>query len=216
MPPEAPPFGERINLLWKRGVRLVARAAIAFALSTAAAIVLGAALTDNAFAQIVVTALGALAFWIPFFFVVLRVDQWLAGRGRRLGPGPGGAAPAVNPRHERAWRRLSSVAPGERQRLAALRRSLERSRHSLGGAQLDPDAHELCILIDRRLPDLIEYELEMLPPDDRHRRQQVGELIDLIEQFARHCSRSGGAGSVDAAFEAEVLRRRFRSRLAEF
>ena len=217
MPPESPPFGQRIHLLWERGLRLVTRAAIAFALSTAAAIGVGAAVTDNALVQILVTLLTALAFWIPFFFIVLRVDQWLARRrSRQRRSDPGSAPPATNSHGDQVWRRLFAVAPGESQRLVVLRRSLERSRQSLESAELDPDAHELCILIDRRLPDLIHHELEILPPDDRHRRQKVSELIDLVEQFARHCSRRGSGEGVDAGFEAKVLRRRFEARLTEF
>lgn len=216
MPPETRPFGERIDSLWTRGVRLVTRAAIAFALSTAAAIGVGAAVTDNAFVQILVTMLAALAFWVPLFFIVLRVDSWLARRGTDHGSTPVAAPPAASSRDDDAWRRLFAVAPAESQRLAVLRRSLERSRQSLGCAELDPEAHDLCILIDRRLPDLIHHELEVLPPDDRDRRQKVRELIDLVEQFARHCSRQGSAGHSEAGFQAEVLRRRFETRLTEY
>jgi hypothetical protein len=217
LPQGSSPLGERFDMIWKRGVRLVASAAIAFALSAAAAIGLGAAVTDNALVQILVTALAALAFWVPFFFVVLSVDRWLNRRRMRQGDGETGyAAAAGNPRDDQVWRQLFAAAPAEAPRLSVLRRSLERSRQSLGRAGLDPDAHELCILIDRRLPDLIRHELETLPPDDRHRRQKVGELIDLVEQFARHCSRRGANDGADAAFEAEVLRRRFEARMTEF
>jgi len=220
MPPETLPFGERLDSLWKRGVRLVTRAAIAFALSIAAGIGVGTVVADNALVQILVTVLAALALWIPLFFIVLRVDKWLAHRATDLGsaPGsaPGSALPAASSRDDDVWRRLIAATPAESHRLAALRRSLERSRLSLGSAELDPEAHDLCILIDRRLPDLIHHELEILPPDDRNRRQKIGELIDLVEQFARHCSRRGSGGQTEAGFQAEVLRRRFETRLTEF
>ncbi len=181
MPPEFPPVGERINLLWQRGLRFVARAAIAFALSTAAAMGVGAAVTDNAFVQILVIALLAVALWTPVFFIVLRVDQWLGRRSRRRGSTRCTAPVAANSQDDRVWRQLLAVAPEQSQRLAVLRRSLERSRQALGSAELDPDAHELCVLIDRRLPDLIHHELELLPPDDRDRREQLSALIDLVE-----------------------------------
>jgi len=215
-PQRSLPFGERIDLAWKRGLRLVTRAAIAFALSTAAAIGVGAAVTDNALGQIFVMILAALAFWIPMFFIVLRIDKWIARRASDHGTALGSAPPAASSRDDDVWRRLFAVAPAESQRLAVLRRSLERSRLSLGGAKLDPEAHELCLLIDRRLPDLIYHELEILPPDDRHRRQKVRELIDLIEQFARHCSRTGATDGAEDKFQAEVLRRRFETRMTEF
>lgn len=213
---EGLPFGERIYLLWKRGVRLVTRAAIAFAVSTAAAIGVGAAVTDNALLQILVTVLAALAFWMPLFFITLRVDKWLAYRGMDYGIAPASEPPVSNSCDDDAWRRLSAVAPAESQRLAAVRRSLERSRLSLVSSELDPEAHELRILIERRLPDLIHHELEILPPDDRNRRQKVRELIALVEQFARHCGRRGSADGAKATFQAEVLRRRFETRLTEF
>lgn len=216
MPPETPPFGDRIDLLWKRGVRFLSDAAIAFAMSAATAIGVGIAVSDNAFIQILVIPLVALAFWVPFFFIVLRVHKWLAHRRTDHSREPGSAPPARSARDDDIWRRLFAVAPVESHRLAALRRSLERSRLSLGSAELDPEAHDLCILIDRRLPDLIHHELEILPPDDRHRRQKIRDLIDLVEQFARHCSRRGSADGGESRFEAEVLRRRFETRLTEF
>lgn len=216
MPPETPPFGDRIDFLWKRGVRFLSHAAIAFAMSAATAIGVGIAISDNAFIQILVIALAALAFWAPFFFIIIRIRKWLAHRDTDHSKEPGSAPSARSTRDDDIWRRLFAVAPVESHRLAALRRSLERSRLSLGSAKLDPEAHELCILIDRRLPDLIHHELEILPPDDRHRRQKVRDLIDLVEQFARHCSRRGSVDETESHFEAEVLRRRFETRLTEF
>jgi hypothetical protein len=214
MASEDPPRGGRTNVLWERGVRFVKRGAIAFAMSTAAAIGIGAAVTENAFVQILVTILIALAFWIPFFLIVLKADKWLASRRTRRASGI--AEPTTNLGADVVWHRLFAAAPWDAHRLIAIRRSLERSRQSLGGAELDPEAHELCILIDRHLPNLINRKLEILPPDDQHRRQKVGELIGLLEQFARHCSGRGSETGSDATFEAEVLRRRFEARLTEF
>ena len=212
MPPENPPFGERIDFLWKQGVRFVSRAAVAFALSTAAAVGLGVAVTDNGLVQLLVTVLATLAFWVPSFLIVVQVQKWLAHRSSHHGTAP----PQARSPDDDIWRRLFALAPADSARLAVLRRSLQRSRLSLGSAELDPEAHELCILIDRRLPDLIHHELEVLPPDDLHRRQKIRELIDLIEQFARHCSRRGSANEGETEFQAKVLRRRFEARLSEF
>mgnify|MGYP006186018425 CR=1 FL=1 len=61
---------------------------------------------------------------------------------------------------------------------------------------------------------LIHRELDHLAPDDRNRRRQIGELIELIEQFARHCSRKRSGDKAIAAHEAAVLRRRFESHLS--
>jgi hypothetical protein len=113
-----------------------------------------------------------------------------------------------------SWRRLAAAAPRRIEHLAVLQRSLERSRTSLGGETLDFDAHELCVLIDRRLPELIDRELDNLAPDDRNRERQLDELVSLIEQFARHCSRRRSDSASDSRYDAEVLRRRFEARLS--
>ena len=214
MPTYQSALNERMTAIWRRGVRLAARLAIAFGLSVATAILLGAAVTDNAFAQIVVTILGAVGFWLPFLFVVARVDRFLqrrrSPRARDAGPDRASSAAA-----EQGWRRLMAIAPGHSQRIAILQRSIDRSRLALGKVDLDPDAHDLCVLIDRRLPELIHRELDTLPPDDRNRRRQIGELVDLIEQFARHCSRKRSGDTGAAGFEAAVLRRRFEAHLSD-
>ena len=81
-------------------------------------------------------------------------------------------------------------------------------------ARLDPDAHDLCVLIDRRLPELIERELDSLPPGDRERRERLSSLIALVEDFARHCGRKRDGSPAGSDYQAEVLRRRFEERLA--
>jgi hypothetical protein len=208
-----PSLGERINQFVDRGVRLMTRLAIAFGLSTSTAIWIGMAVTDNAFVQIIVTIFAALAFWIPFAVLVARVER-LFKRRRARRPVGSQPAPAVSAAVvPEGWRRLTAVAPGHHERLTAIRRSLEQSRLALGKADLDPDAHDLCVLIDRRLPELIDRELDTLAPDDRNRKRQIGELVDLIEQFARHCSRKRSGDTALESHEAAILRRRFEDHL---
>lgn len=208
-------LGDRLGELWRWGVRLATRLAIAFGLAVAAGIGLGAAVADNAFVQILVTVLAALGFWLPFAFLVARVERFFARRrSRRSEPAVATAAPVGSDPAQEGWRRLAAVAPRQSERLAVLQRSLASSRLALGKADLDPDAHDLCVLIDRRLPELIHRELDTLPPDDRGRRRQIDELVGLIEQFARHCSRRRTGDSSEARHEAAVLRRRFEDHLA--
>lgn len=212
--PSHPPLNDRMTAIWRRGVRLAARLAVAFGLSVVTAILLGAAVTDNALVQIVVTVLAALGFWIPFAFLLAAVERLFTGRRwRRTEPAATGRG--SNAEAEESWRRLAATAPGQSERVAVLRRSFERSRVALGQAELDPDAHDLCVLIDRRLPDLIHRELDHLAPDDRNRRRQIGELIELIEQFARHCSRKRSGDGTIPGHEAAVLRRRFEAHLSD-
>ena len=121
----------------------------------------------------------------------------------------------VDSRLAAGWRRLGLAAPRQRERIATLERSLDRSRTSFAGATMDADAHELCAMIDRRLPDLIDHELDSLAPDSRGRERQIGDLVDLVEQFVRHCSSKRDGAAVDSAYHAEVLKRRFEARLAD-
>jgi hypothetical protein len=212
LPTEPPSLTERMTHLLQRGVRLAARVAVAFGLSTIAAIGLAIAISDNAFVQILVMILGALGFWIPFLLLVLFVERLFQRRPAPPRHGPANSA-LSNGEGQEGWRRLSAAAPRQAERLDVLRRSLGESRLALGKAQLDADAHDLCVLIDRRLPELIHRELDNLPPDDRNRSRQIGELVDLIEQFARHCSRKRSGDADAVGQEAAILRRRFEEHL---
>jgi hypothetical protein len=204
--------GERFSGFVDRGLRIARRLAISFALSVVAAIVVGAAATDNGFAQFLITAFASLAFWLPIFFVI----SWVERLFTRRRPPPGvveTSARTVSPAEDAVWRRLAAATPKHRERIAVLQRSIGRSRLALANAKLDPGAHDICLLIDRRLPELIDKELDDLPPDDRNRGRQLDELVDLIEQFARDCSRRN-TGPADR-HSAEVLRRRFEDHLRE-
>lgn len=211
-PGDYPSLSERLADAWNRGLRVAKRMAVAFGLSTALAIGVGAAVTDNAFAQIVVTVLAAIGFWIPVLVATLRVERMIDRRRLRKATAHDGAPPTPAASTE-SWKRLALAAPGESERLRVLQWSLEASRRSFRAADLDPDAHDLCVLIDRRLPELIDHELDSLPPDDRGRRRRIGELIDLVEQFTRHCSRKRDGDQSASTYQAEILKRRFEARL---
>lgn len=206
---------ERISFLLQSGVRLATRLAIGFGLAAIAAVALGAAVTDNGFVQILVTAFAALALWLPFTFAVYGVERLFkrAAPARQRDPAPAIGADSAA---DGSLARLLAAAPAEAERIAAIRASLGRSRLQLGTAKLDPDAQELCVLMDRRLPELIERELANLPAPGAGRDRQLGELIDLVEQFAGHCGARRIGASASAAYDAAVLRRRFEARLAEF
>jgi hypothetical protein len=203
------PFGERIDSFVRRGMRIISRLAMGFGLSAIAAIFLGAAVTDNGFVQVLVTAFATIALWIPAFLLILGVERLFTRRPRPF-PAATGAPALTND----SWSRLAAIAPSQAHRVQVLQRSFERSRLTLGSADLDPDAHDLCVLIDRRLPELIDRELDDLPPDDRDRGKRLDDLIDLVEQFARHCSRRGSGEDGLPRYDAQVLRRRFEERLS--
>ena len=215
MRPDYPTLNERMTSYWERGVRIATRFAIAFGLSTLTGIGIGFAVTDNVLAQIFVTILAAFALWIPFVVGVARFETWRNARRQHKALADLPIARHANKNFERDWQRLLSLAPAERARLSAIKSSIDRSRLALGRADLDPDAHDLCVLIDRRLPELVRHALDDLPPDDAGRRRQVSELIDLVEQFARHCGRQRDGISSGQSREAAILRRRFEARLAD-
>ena len=200
---------------WERALRIATRFAIAFALAAVSALTIAVAVSDNVLAQIFITLFTAFALWIPFVVAVTKVEKWRA-RPRRTSristvPVSGRGTSAF----ESDWQRLTALAPDQGERLQAIKSSIDRSRLALGKANLDPNAHDLCVLIDRRLPELVSHALDDLPPDDSGRRRKVGELIDLVEKFARHCSRQRDGASGGGSREAEILRRRFEARLAE-
>lgn len=207
------PLGDGLTSLWQKGVAFARNVAISGALAGIGGIALGAMLTDNWLAQIFVTMFAAFILWIPMLVATIWVSRRLGQRRRPVLQQASPAGNLIDVRLAASWHRLSLAAPRQRDRIVALERSLERSRTSFAGSSLDADAHELCAMIDRRLPDLIDHELDSLAPDSRGRDSQVGELVDLVEQFVRHCGNKRDGAANDSAFQAEVLKRRFEARL---
>jgi hypothetical protein len=200
---------ERLADAAQRGMRIAKYMAISFAVAVVAGIGIGAWVADNAFVQIFVTFLAALGLWLPVLLAALAIDSRLR-RPRR----PDGPQVIEATAVDASWVRLARAAPGERERIGAIQRSLASSHLALRDARLDPDAHDLCVLIDRRLPELIDRELDSLPPGDRERRERLASLIGLVEDFARHCGRKRDGNPAASEYQAEVLRRRFEDRLA--
>jgi hypothetical protein len=210
--PFDPPFGlqSRLAEVAARGMRLAKYMALSFAMAVVGAIFIGAAVADNAFVQIFVTFLAAVGLWLPILLASLAIDARL----RRPGRSSEGPAIIEATAVDASWVRLARAAPGEQERIGAIQRSLATSHLTLRDAKLDPDAHDLCVLIDRRLPELIERELDSLPPGDRERRERLNSLICLVEDFARHCGRKRAGDPAGSDYQAEVLRRRFEERLS--
>lgn len=211
------PFDQGLAKMWRNGLRLARNVAIAGALAGLGGIVLGAALTDGWLAQIFLTLFAAFVLWLPMIGLTVWASRLLGRRGRSV-PNHVDVTPGKVDRDNplaASWRRLSLAAPRQGQRIVTLQRSLERSRSSFAATSMDSDAHELCAMIDRRLPDLIDHELDSLAPDSRGRDQQVGDLVDLVEQFVRHCGAKRDGAADNSAYQAEVLKRRFEARLAD-
>lgn len=206
------PLPDQIGRTFDRIVHLSKRAALAFGLSAISAIMIGAAATDNGFVQLLVTLFATIALWVPILLTLLWGERLFR---RSSAPASSQIIDAVaTPVAGQHWQRLARAAPDQRERIHGLQLSIERSRVRLSTASFDPQATDLCVLINRRLPDLIDRQLDALPPDDRGRREQVNELVNLVDQFARHCSRHGADDTAVHEREAEILRRRFEDHLA--
>ena len=154
-----PSFNERIAQVAERGMRIAKYLAMSFALAVVGGIGIGAAVADNAFVQIFVTFLAAIALWLPILLAALWVDSRL-DRWRSRGSSRPAEMVIEASAVDASWIRLMRAAPAERERIGAIQRSLASSHVALGDALLDPDAHDLCVLIDRRLPELIDRELD--------------------------------------------------------
>lgn len=206
-------FEDGLTALWRQGLRFARNVAIAGALAGLGGLLLGAALTDGWLAQIFVTIFAAFILWLPMLGLTVWASRLFGGRPRAV-PNQVDVVPnTVDTPLGASWRRLALAAPRQRERIVTLQRSLDRSRTSLKATEMDSDAGELCAMIDKRLPDLIDHELDSLAPDSRGRDRQVGELVDLVEQFVRHCGAKRDGAADNSAYQAEVLKRRFEARL---
>lgn len=115
------------------------------------------------------------------------------------------AAVPVNP-FSTAWNKLEVEAVGAESRVAVARRSCERFRATLKGAPLDPEAHSLLVIVERRIPELIEARLGRLKEcDERQRSLIVDDLLDLLERFAADCERRQRQPADEAYSEDAVL-----------
>ena len=209
------PYEDGLANLWQRGLRFARNVAIAGVLAGLGGLVLGAALTDGWLGQIFVTLFAAFLLWLPMLGLTMWISRMLGRRGRAGPPVVDVTPNKPEDRLASSWRRLSVAAPRQRERIVSLQRSLDRSRTGLANVSMDADAGELCAMIDKRLPDLIDHELDSLAPDSRGRDRQIGDLVDLVEQFVRHCGAKRDGAADSSAFQAEVLKRRFEARLAD-
>ena len=104
-PTNADPLEQGFEGLLERGVRFARKLAIASVLAGVGGIAIGAALTDNWFAQIFLTLFAALVLWVP----MLAATLWA---GRRLARKPAApnhieaTATVVEDRLATSWRRL--------------------------------------------------------------------------------------------------------------
>lgn len=105
------------------------------------------------------------------------------------------------------WDRLEDEAPLHAARIGIARRSTERSRKALKARHLDPSAHSALVMLERRVPELIDQELNLADESGGHRGSKiVEELVELLERLAADCERQLGSNSRLDASETRLLR----------
>ncbi len=105
------------------------------------------------------------------------------------------------------WDRLEDEAPHQAARIAVARRSTEQSRQALKARHLELAAHSALVMLEKRIPELIDDELNMaggLPGPAGVRA--IDELVDLLERFAADCERQLGRDRRMGASETRLLR----------
>ncbi|MFC7536542.1 hypothetical protein ACFQPG_04090 [Sphingomonas sp. GCM10030256] len=196
-----------------RAIRILLRLATAGALATVGGIAVGAMATDGGFLQLLVTFVAAIALWIPAFILLSGIAGWRRGRAervwqleeqRRLAPVGG-----------QSWVQLRSLAGYRAEEVHALCSQLASTREQLPTQSLDPQVHELRILIEKRIPQLIDSGLACLPADPRERTEATNELIDLVGRFAADCRERERQVAHGHHAEHQALRRRIEDHLTD-
>lgn len=195
----------------RRAIRVLLRLVSAGALAAVAGIIIGAVATAGGLVQLLVTAFAAFALWIPAFLLLSGFARWRGSRQRRV----------VQAREQRrfapiggaAWDRLEQAAESRAPELRALRSELAGIHAALPVQSLDPQVHDLRVLIEKRIPQLIDSGLACLPDETQARSAATSELVDLVGRFARG-SREQERILVNASRrEHDAVRRRIEGHL---
>lgn len=205
--------------LYRRGVSLLTRLALGGMLATVAGILIGAAATGGGLVQLLVTVLAIFALWIPAFLLVSKVASWRSRRRMREASSapPARAVPSTRPSPVEAidasWNRLALVAGPRHSEVRRIEAQLAEVWRALPAQSLDPQTHELQLLIGRRIPQLIETRLSCLPLRSRERANAVDELLDLLADFTQDSVGRYERLAVDGHHKHEIVRRRIEDHL---
>ena len=205
--------------LYRRATSLLARLAVGGMVAVVAAILLGAVATSGGFIQLVVTLLAAVALWLPAFFLVSRIADWRRQRRRRatlrrpLEQAVTGDRTFEPARLDAAWSGLAQVSGSRAPEVRRLEQQLAFVWRALPSQSLDPQVHELQLLIGKRIPELIDTQLTCLPLRRSDRGAAVDELLHLLADFTadsvERYDRLAGSGRE----QHQVLRRRIEGHL---
>lgn len=206
--------------LYRRATSLLARLAVGGMVAVVAAILLGAVATSGGLIQLLVTLLAAVALWLPAFFLVSRVADWRRQRRRRATlrrpfeqSAVAGDQTSEPARIDAAWSGLAQVSGSRAPEVRRLEQQLASVWRALPSQSLDPQVHEMQLLIRKRIPELIDTQLTCLPLRRSERGAAVDELLHLLSDFTadsvERYDRLAGSGRE----QHQVLRRRIEGHL---
>lgn len=205
--------------LYRRGMSLLARLAIGGMVAAIAGIVIGALATGGGFVQLLVTAFATMALWLPAFFLVSRVASWRRRRQMRAAvSAPANKARVAGPPRpadaiDASWNRLAMVAGQRHSEVRRIEGQLAEVWRALPAQSLDPQVHELQLLIGQRIPQLIDTQLSCLPLRSRERGQAVDELLNLLGDFTQDSVGRYERLAIGSRHQHEIVRRRIEDHL---
>lgn len=205
--------------LYRRGLSLLTRLALGGMLAVLAAILIGAFATAGGFVQLLVTAFAAMALWIPAFLLVSRFAEWRLRRQRRAAlaeavkPSSSSGPAPVEP-IDAAWNSLAAASGSRAGEVRRIEQQLAAVWKALPAQSLDPQVHELQLLIGKRIPQLIDAQLACLPLRRSERQAAVDELVELISSFTDDSVERYGRIALARRDEHAAVRRRIESHIS--
>lgn len=89
-----------------------------------------------------------------------------------------------------AWELIATAAHDSPNRVAVIRRSCDKGRLIMKDRPFDPASYELLVLLEKRVPELIESRLTKAADAQPHRAKLIiDDTLDLLERVAGYCER---------------------------
>ena len=196
----------------QRAFRILLRLAVAGGLAAVAGIILGALATSGGFAQLALTGFAAFALWIPMFLLLSGIARWRARRAAQ--PRLARRTGKLTRSSRASWTRLQQLAGPRAGEVVTACNRLALVHERLPGNALDPQAHELRLLIEKRIPQLISSRLSSLPASSKERTEAIDSLVDLVDRFAADSDQRCEQLAQASRSEHEAVRQRIEDHLA--
>lgn len=194
--------------------RWLARLAVSAGLAIMVAVPTGVLLMEQDEDEVAMALLLAVLLSVAIFWLMKPRSH--APAGAPLQPANGEKRPLKRAAFKRTydgdqiaqvWDRLEEEAPHHAVRIAVTRRSTERSRQALKTRHLEISAHSALVMLEKRIPELIESELTFAADQpSRAGMKTIDELVELLERFAADCERQVGSDRRLGSSETRLLR----------